>query len=197
MAGLAPGELQWDEGLYQAVLRADASADGRFFFAVRTTGVFCYPSCSCRKPRRENVRFFASAGAAVAAGFRPCKRCRPDLGGGVRGYEAALVQRALTLALRHGPSGMARELSVSLPHLNRLFRRHLGGSVRQCVLRLRAERAAALLDAGASPLEAADACGFRSLSAFYAAFRRVHGMAPGEYRSRHHKEGARDAVHVL
>lgn len=197
MADLAPGELQWDDRLYQAVLRADPSADGQFFFAVKTTGVFCYPSCSCRKPRRENVRFFASARAAREAGFRPCKRCRPDLESGVRGYEEVLVRRALALALRHGPAEMARELSVSLPHLNRLFRRHLGASVQQRVLRLRAERAAALLDAGATPLEAAAACGFRSLSAFYAAFRRAYGMAPGEYRSRHQKEEAADAVHAL
>jgi len=197
MTDLAPGELQWEERLYQAVLCADASADGQFFFAVQTTGVFCYPSCSCRKPRRENVRFFATASAAREAGFRPCKRCRPDLEGGVRGYESALVQRAAALALRHRPAEVARALAVSLPHLNRLFRRHLGVSVQQYALRLRTERAAAMLEAGAGPLDAADACGFGSLSAFYAAFRRRYGMAPGKYRCRHQKEAAADAVHVL
>lgn len=181
--GLAPGELPWDPAYYQAVLAADPTQDGRFFFAVKTTGVFCYPSCSCRKPRPENVRFFADAVSAQRAGFRPCKRCRPDLAGGVRGYERSLVRQAEELA-QLPPAEIAHRLAVSPAYLNRLFRRHLGESVQEYCLRHRVERAAELLEAGVAPLDAAGACGFHSPSAFYAAFRRIHGMAPGAYRRR-------------
>lgn len=181
--GLTIGELPWDESRYQAVLQADPAQDGRFFFAVKTTGIFCYPSCSCRKPHRENVRFFADAAAARRAGFRPCKRCRPDLEGGVRGYEQSLVHQAMALADAAAPSDLARHLAVSSAYLNRLFRRHLGVSAQQYCLQRRAERVAELMESGTAPLDAAAACGFRSASAFYAAFRKAHGVAPGEYRS--------------
>ena len=68
-----------DAARWQAIRRRDARADDRFFYSVRTTGVFCRPSCSARLPRRENVAFHASSEAARRAGFRPCQRCRPDL----------------------------------------------------------------------------------------------------------------------
>jgi len=130
------------------------------------------------------VRFFAGAEAAQQAGFRPCKRCRPDLAGGVCGYEQALVRRAAELAGECGPADLARRLAVSPAYLNRLFRRHLGESAQRYGLRRRVGRAAQLLDAGASPLDAAVACGFGSPSAFYAALRRFYGMAPGKYRTK-------------
>ena len=83
-----------DEERWGAVVRRDRRADGLFFYAVRTTGVFCRPSCAARRARRENVAFYATAGEAERAGFRPCKRCRP--GEPARGDErAAAVARAL------------------------------------------------------------------------------------------------------
>ena len=66
------------ERCYEAIERRDASFNGSFFTAVRTTGIYCLPSCSARTPKRENVRFFEDARAAEAAGYRPCKRCHPD-----------------------------------------------------------------------------------------------------------------------
>ena len=67
-----------DRTRYAASLRRDRDVDGSFVYAVRTTGVFCRPACPARAPRPENVRFFATARDAISAGFRPCKRCRPD-----------------------------------------------------------------------------------------------------------------------
>ena len=67
-----------DESRWAALTRRDAAADGTFFYSVRTTGVYCRPSCAARLPRRENVRFHATTADAEAAGFRPCKRCRPN-----------------------------------------------------------------------------------------------------------------------
>lgn len=67
-----------DEAMWSAVTRRDQSGDGRFVYAVRTTGVYCQPSCASRRAKRENVSFHPDAKAAEAAGFRPCRRCRPD-----------------------------------------------------------------------------------------------------------------------
>ena len=78
-------ELLGDEDRWAAVLRHDGDADGAFFYSVRSTGVYCRPSCAARRPRRENVAFHATREDAERAGFRPCKRCRPD--------QPALAQR--------------------------------------------------------------------------------------------------------
>jgi AraC family transcriptional regulator, regulatory protein of adaptative response / DNA-3-methyladenine glycosylase II len=89
--GLSP-ELMW-----RAVLGKDARYDGRFYTAVRTTGVFCRPSCTCRKPRRDNVEYYPSADAAERAGYRPCKRCRPELAGGAAEADRRFAERALAV----------------------------------------------------------------------------------------------------
>ena len=75
--------------LWQAVASGDARFDGWFFCGVKTTGIYCRPSCPARTPKRENVRFFATAAAAQGAGFRACKRCRPDATPGVAGVGSA------------------------------------------------------------------------------------------------------------
>ena len=67
-----------DEARWQAVIDRDRRADGAFYFSVRTTGIYCRPSCAARRPRRDNVEFYANSNEAEQAGFRPCKRCRPN-----------------------------------------------------------------------------------------------------------------------
>ncbi|MBI1207595.1 MAG: hypothetical protein GC191_09950 [Azospirillum sp.] len=76
-AGGTAETISDDAARWAAVLRHDPAADGSFFYAVRTTGVYCRPSCTARTPRRDNVSFYLSPAAAEAAGFRPCKRCHP------------------------------------------------------------------------------------------------------------------------
>src|SRR5207237_4206005 len=78
------------EQCWQAVVGHDSRADGTFFYSVRTTGVYCRPGCASRQPRRENVAFHETAAAAEAAGFRPCKRCRPDEGSQADRHIAAI-----------------------------------------------------------------------------------------------------------
>lgn len=173
--------------MFRAVREADASYDGVFFFGVTSTGVFCFPSCNSRTPRRENVVFFRSREEALAAGFRPCKRCRPDLGQGRRSYEVDLVVRAQALVEEQleciTVGGLASALAISPNHLRRLFRRWAGVPVHEYIVRRRVLRAAGLLRASRlSVLDVAGAVGFESSSAFYAAFQRVLGVAPGEYR---------------
>ncbi|NKJ46990.1 bifunctional transcriptional regulator/O6-methylguanine-DNA methyltransferase [Burkholderia sp. SG-MS1] len=172
-----------DDERWAAVTRREPRADGAFFYAVKTTGVFCRPSCASRQPRRENVAFFTDAAAARAAGFRDCKRCRP--GGLPRELEiihracAALdadPQQRLTLAQ------LSDAVHVSPFHLQRLFKRVVGVSPRQYQA---AQRGAALRDAlqsGADVTRATLDAGFGSPSRMYDSAAAELGMAPSAYR---------------
>jgi AraC family transcriptional regulator, regulatory protein of adaptative response / methylated-DNA-[protein]-cysteine methyltransferase len=178
-----PAAFAGDDERWTAVLRRDMSADGAFFYGVRTTGVFCRPSCASRLPRRENVDFFASADDARAAGYRECKRCQP--GGLPRELEivnracAALdadPQQRLTLAQ------LSDAVHVSPFHLQRLFKRVVGVSPRQYQA---AQRGAALRDAlqrGADVTRATVDAGFGSPSRMYGMAAAELGMAPSVYR---------------
>lgn len=168
---------------WEAVASHDARADGAFFYAVRTTGVFCRPSCASRQPRRENVAFFDDADAARAAGFRECKRCRP--GGLPR--ELEIVRRACA-ALDADPqerltlAELGDAVHLSPFHLQRLFKRVLGVSPRQYQA---ARRGAALRDAltqGAGVTRASNDAGFGSSSRLYESVPAELGMAPSAYR---------------
>src|SRR5471032_2756737 len=172
-----------DDERWAAVTRREPQADGAFVYAVRTTGVFCRPSCASRQPRRENVAFFADADAARAAGFRDCKRCQP--GGLPRELEivkracAALdadPQRRLTLAQ------LSDAVHVSPFHLQRLFKRVVGVSPRQYQA---AQRGAALRDAlqsGSDVTRATLDAGFGSPSRMYDSASAELGMAPSAFR---------------
>ncbi|HUZ12496.1 MAG TPA: Ada metal-binding domain-containing protein, partial [Caulobacteraceae bacterium] len=121
-----------DDACYRALCARDARFDGRLFVGVRTTGIYCRPICPARTPRRQNVRFFASAAAAQSAGFRPCLRCRPETApdlGAWRGTSNT-VARALGLieagALDEADvAALADRLGVGERQLRRLFRQHL------------------------------------------------------------------------
>ncbi|SDQ18266.1 AraC family transcriptional regulator, regulatory protein of adaptative response / methylated-DNA-[protein]-cysteine methyltransferase [Paraburkholderia fungorum] len=172
-----------DDERWAAVTRREQQADGAFFYAVKTTGVFCRPSCASRQPRRENVAFFTDADAARAAGFRDCKRCQP--GGLPR--ELEIVKRACT-ALDADPqqrltlAQLSDAVHVSPFHLQRLFKRVVGVSPRQYQA---AQRGAALRDAlrsGADVTRATLDAGFGSPSRMYDSAPAELGMAPSAYR---------------
>jgi AraC family transcriptional regulator, regulatory protein of adaptative response / methylated-DNA-[protein]-cysteine methyltransferase len=172
-----------DAERWEAVTTRDASADGAFFYGVRTTGVFCRPSCASRLPRRENVLFFDDADTARAAGLRECKRCRP--GGLPR--ELEIVRRACA-ALDADPQArltlaeLGDAVHLSPFHLQRLFKRVLGVSPRQYQA---ARRGAALRDAltqGAGVTRASTDAGFGSSSRLYESVPAELGMAPSAYR---------------
>lgn len=172
-----------DADRWDAVATRDAHADGAFFYGVRTTGVFCRPSCASRLPRRENVAFFDDADAARAAGFRECKRCRP--GGLPR--ELEIVRRACA-ALDADPQArltlaeLSDAVHLSPFHLQRLFKRVLGVSPRQYQA---ARRGAVLRDAltqGAGVTRASVDAGFGSSSRLYESVPAELGMAPSAYR---------------
>jgi AraC family transcriptional regulator of adaptative response/methylated-DNA-[protein]-cysteine methyltransferase len=172
-----------DETRWQAVAARDGHADGVFFFAVRTTGVFCRPSCASRAPRRENVEFFATTDAAIAAGYRACKRCQPTS----LPRELAIVERACKVLDADPPQRMtlaqlSEAVHVSPFHLQRLFSRIVGISPRQYQA---AQRAGVLRDAlqrGRDVTRATHDAGFGSPSRMYEAAPAELGMTPTAYK---------------
>ncbi|WP_133649730.1 bifunctional DNA-binding transcriptional regulator/O6-methylguanine-DNA methyltransferase Ada [Paraburkholderia flava] len=177
---------------WAAVTSRDTDADGTFFYGVKTTGVFCRPSCASRQPRRENVDFFASLDDARAAGFRDCKRCQP----GRLPREIEIVNRACA-ALDADPqqrltlAQLSDLVHVSPFHLQRLFKRVVGVSPRQYQA---AQRGAALRDAlgrGTAVTRASVDAGFGSPSRMYDTAAAELGMAPSDYR----RKGAGVVVH--
>ena len=170
---------------WQAVLARDRRADGRFLFGVRTTGIFCRPSCPARRPARRNVVFFARAEAARAAGFRPCRRCRPETFSAGLGRETALLERACRLLEAEGApatlSGLARALGTRSTELRRLFRERLGVTPRGYAEAARFRRLKQQLRRGRGVNAALFEAGFGSTSRVYERADARLGMTPAVY----------------
>jgi AraC family transcriptional regulator of adaptative response / DNA-3-methyladenine glycosylase II len=174
----------------RARLARDARFDGRFFIAVLSTGIYCRPICPSPTARRENVRYFKSAEEAVAAGFRPCLRCRPETAPGTPAWNgtSTTVSRALRLitegALQgENIAGVAERLGVSARHLNRLFRAHLGSSPVTVARAWRLHFAKQLISDTDLPMfRVAQASGFRSVRRFNDSIRGLYGRTPSQLR---------------
>ena len=183
--------------MWAAFARSDARYDGRFVTAVRTTGIFCRPSCTCRKPRPERVVFFLTAQAAARAGFRACKRCRPELAGGNAEAERQMAERALALMRarfeeRLTLAALGRALAMSPSNFARRFRAAKGVSPMRALAEVRAQRAETLLATTRDGvLEIALDCGFGSASALLRAFRRRTGTTPAAWRARARNGGGK------
>lgn len=183
-------ELDHD-GCYAAIQARDARFDGAFFTGVLSTGIFCRPVCPARTPRRDRVRFYPSAAAALDAGFRPCRRCRPDAAVGSPAWVGAaeLVGRALQAIDRGGMDGgrsaddLARACGVSSRHLTRLFAQHVGSTPAQVATSRRVLLAhRLLLDTSLSIADVAFASGFGSVRQFNDVVRRQLGQPPSAIR---------------
>ncbi len=175
-----------DESRWTAVLARDASADGAFVYAVRTTGVYCRPSCPSRRPRRESVAFFAGPDAAEVAGFRECRRCRPRAGAPAA---AGLpqVRRACAFIERHAEqpvtlAQLARHVGASPFHLQRTFTRLVGISPRAYHEAVRAGRFRDGLRLGTPVSGAVYDAGYGSISRVYERRPTGRGMTPAAYR---------------
>lgn len=177
------------EACYRAVASRDPRFDGRFFTGVTSTGIYCRPICPARTPARRNVRFFACAAAAEAAGFRACRRCRPETSPDTPGWDvrADLVGRALQLVRAgvvddEGVHGLASRLAVSERHLHRLFVAELGVGPLAVARTRRAQVARLLLDRDLPVTEVAFAAGYASIRTFNASMREAFGATPTELR---------------
>jgi AraC family transcriptional regulator of adaptative response / DNA-3-methyladenine glycosylase II len=185
------------ERIWQAVEAADPRFDGWVFCGVRTTGIYCRPSCPARTPKRENVRFFASAAAAQAAGFRACKRCRPDATPGSPEWDirADLVGRAMRLIAdgvvdREGVGGLARRLGYTERHVHRQLLAMVGAGPLALARAQRAQTARILIETTTVPItRIAFAAGFQSVRQFNVTIQEVFAMTPSALRARVHKEG--------
>lgn len=171
-----------EESAWAAFERRDRSWDGRVIGAVRTTGIYCKPSCPARRPKREHVEFFASAAEAKAAGYRACLRCRPDEVGRDREAVAkavALIEAAEeALALEQ----LSKAVGYAAHHFQRLFKRELGISPAEYARALRATRAEAALRANARVTDAIYDAGYSAPSRFYSDVKERMGMTPSAWR---------------
>ncbi len=174
-----------EEEKWNAVAHNDSSYDGRFYYAVKSTGVFCRPSCPSRIPNRCGVAYFDTPQQAQDAGYRPCKRCRPDLADHRPGRELAERMKA---ALEAGFADKAkalrslRALGISANRAIELFRAAYGVTPGQYVDSLRTKNAADALAQGTPVLDVAQELGFGSLSAFYAFHAKHAGGTPARAR---------------
>ena len=177
-----------DDEMWRAARECDKSSDGEFLYAVKTVGVYCHPSCRSRTPLRRNVVYFADRGQAEDAGYRACKRCRPDLGGFAPAAELAQRAERLICKCFGDRALLAREmggLGVSSGHLAEIFRSRYGISLLGYATNLRNEHARRLLaETDTAIIKIASDTGFDNLSSFYAFFKKHNGMTPNEFRKK-------------
>jgi len=170
---------------WAAVIAHDATQDGHFFYSVKTTGVYCRPGCASRQPRRENIAFYETIAAAEAAGFRACKRCRPNEGSPADRHIAAIGRAcALIRARDELPSlaELADAAGISRFHFHRVFKQITGATPREWGKAHRLGRFADRLDAGEGVAEAAYGAGFGASSRAYEAAPNGLGMTPAARR---------------
>ncbi len=172
---------------WAALVARDRDADGRFYYSVATTGVFCRPSCGARTPRPENVAFHATPAEAVRAGFRPCRRCRPEAPALAEAHAKTIARLCRLIESREkAPSlqELSREAGLSPHHLHRVFKRSTGLTPKAYAEAHRARRVRAALDASGSVTEAIYGAGYASSGRFYAETDRLLGMTPSQFRAR-------------
>ena len=178
------------ERCYRAVDSRDQRFDGWFFTAVTSTGIYCRPSCPAITPKRQNVRFYPSAAAAQRAGFRACRRCRPDAAPGSPEWDvrADTVGRAMRLigdgvVDREGVPGLAHRLGYTERHLNRMLTAQLGAGPLALARAQRAQTARVLVETTELGLaEIAFAAGFGSVRQFNDTIKEVYGVPPSTLR---------------
>jgi AraC family transcriptional regulator of adaptative response/methylated-DNA-[protein]-cysteine methyltransferase len=179
-----------NESYWSAVASHDTDADGQFVYAVRTTGVYCRPSCKGRLPLRKNVEFYPVPAAAEAAGYRPCKRCRPR-GVSIADERLSLVQQVCDLINTHldepqsitlDALGTAFHLDPS--HLQKTFKAVLGVSPREYAEARRMQKLRDTLRTSGNVTDAIYDAGFRSTSRVYERTNEQLGMTPTQYRAR-------------
>jgi AraC family transcriptional regulator of adaptative response / DNA-3-methyladenine glycosylase II len=196
------GVIEDFEQCYRAVRSKDARFDGWFVTAVSSTGIYCRPSCPAITPKRANVRFLPSAAAAQRAGFRACKRCRPDAAPGSPEWNlrADAVGRAMRLIRdgaveREGVSGLARRLGFSERHLHRQLVAELGAGPLALARAQRAQTARLLIETTALPFtDVAFAAGFPSIRQFNETVREVFATTPTELRRGARRNGHGEAA---
>jgi AraC family transcriptional regulator of adaptative response/methylated-DNA-[protein]-cysteine methyltransferase len=181
MAVFASEEERWN-----AVARRDGAADGAFYYSVRTTGVYCRPSCASRRARRENVVFHLTCEDAERAGFRPCKRCRPNEAGLAEQHVAAVAKACRLMESADDAPGLdalAAAAGMSRFHFHRIFRAVTGVTPKAYADARRWQRVREGLSRGSTVTEAIYGAGFNSSGRFYEKSAEILGMTPTDFRA--------------
>ena len=174
-----------DAQRWNALAKRDRQADGAFFYAVTTTGVYCRPACASRLPNRPNVRFFPTCAEAEQAGFRPCKRCQPN----ATAPQAAQVQliaqicKQIEAETSLSLSDLATAAGLSQYHLQRLFKAIVGVTPKAYAIAQREKQVRDRLQSDASVIRTLYEAGFGASSQFYSGVTQRLGMVPSQYKS--------------
>ncbi len=182
-----------EDTMWKATVSCDPVYDGMFFYAVKTTGIFCRPSCKSKAPKSENVTFFSNAAGAQKAGYRPCKRCQPDLKS--KNYDPfkSAIEDTKHIIENHYDQKMpldelASMVGVSRFHLNRLFKNRTGNTPRMYLEEVRVKKAKELLlTTTLNCTEVGYQIGYQSTSSFYNAFKRSTGLSPSQFQANYVK----------
>jgi AraC family transcriptional regulator of adaptative response/methylated-DNA-[protein]-cysteine methyltransferase len=181
MAGFTTEKDRWD-----AVARRDGEADGAFYYSVKTTGVYCRPSCASRPARRENVAFHGTCAEAERAGFRPCKRCRPNEAGLAEQHAAAVAKACRLIEGADEAPGLdelAAAANMSRFHFHRVFRSVTGVTPKAYADARRSQRVREELSRSRTVTEAIYGAGFNSSGRFYEKSAEILGMTPTDFRA--------------
>lgn len=166
--------------MYSAFMDGDAEYEGVFFVAVKTTGIFCRPTCRARKPLRKNVSFYSRAAHALAAGYRPCKRCRPmEIAGCMPQWVEQIVSLTEDRSVSRWTDHDIRELGIDPTRVRRWFKNNHGITFQAFLRARRLATALAQLSIGEDSTQVALAAGYESLSGFRDAFQKWFGTTPG------------------
>ncbi|MEE6247745.1 MAG: Ada metal-binding domain-containing protein, partial [Pseudomonadota bacterium] len=205
-----PEQVPWSDALPAAAVcksarqSRDPRFDGRFYVAVLSTGIFCRPTCPARIPAEHNVRYFANAAAAADAGYRPCRRCRPEHA--LPMPEWALGNQHIVRALRlvdegflnqHPVSALAQHLGISERHLDRVFMQVLGATPLAIARFKRAQLARQLLTTNLPLAQIAEHAGYGSVSQFSRELKRFFQFSPSQLRKGRGRVGAPLTLNLL
>ncbi|OEH93655.1 bifunctional transcriptional activator/DNA repair enzyme AdaA [Bacillus solimangrovi] len=187
---LEPIDCSLTEERWQAIVCNDASYDHNFYYGVKTTGIFCRPSCKSKEPKRQNVRIFSSAEMALSEAFRPCKRCKPNA---LRMPDEDWVVRITEYIDKHYVESLTLDLLADIHHgspyhLQRTFKRIKGVSPMTYIQNVRISKAMELLTiTELSIIEVSMEVGISSPTHFTTLFKKITGKTPTEYRKSNKK----------